>query len=193
MIDHDHSQANPAPRKSLSRLRRLGRFVGSLLDPRAWLHLLKIINYYNYTHVVPMRKIHLGAAPRISPDASFADAERIFIGDHVEIGSRCHLWAGATTGCIHMGNNVLLGPEVLITAATYNFRDGAPVARQAMREADVHIGNDVWLATRVIVLPGARIGDGAIVAAGSVVKGDIPAGAVVAGAPAKVVGARDPD
>jgi acetyltransferase-like isoleucine patch superfamily enzyme len=192
MTDQDHRQPAPLPRKSLSRSGRLARFVGAIIDPRAWLHLLKIINYYNYTHVVEMRKIHLGAAPRISPDASFADSERIFIGDHVEIGSRCHLWAGATTGCIHMGNNVLLGPEVLITAATYNFRDGSPVARQAMREADVHIGNDVWLATRVIVLPGARIGDGAIVAAGSVVKGDIPAGAVVAGAPAKVVGARDP-
>lgn len=86
---------------------------------------------------------------------------------------------------------MLFGPEVLITAATYNFNNGSPVTDQTMKEDDVFIGNDVWLATRVIVLPGTRIGDGSIVAAGSVVKGEIPPMSIVAGVPGKVVSQRN--
>eukprot|EP01042_Synura_sphagnicola_P015072 gene15072-19056_t len=78
----------------------------------------------------------------------------------------------------------------MLTAATYNFRHGSPVATQTMQEQDIQIGNDVWLATGVIVLPRTRIGDGSIIAAGSVVKGDIPAMSIVAGTPGKVVSQR---
>lgn len=51
----------------------------------------------------------------------------------------------------------------------------------------VHIGNNVWIGTRVLVLPGVTIGDGAVVAAGSVVSKDVPANTLVAGVPAKVI------
>jgi acetyltransferase-like isoleucine patch superfamily enzyme len=166
------------------------RLVWSVIDPRAWLHLVKLVNYYNYTHVAQLRLITLGASPSISPDVSLSYSERIFIGDRVRIGSRCHLWAGPSRSCIHIGDDVLFGPEVMLTAATYNFRHGSPVAQQTMQEQDIHIGNDVWLATRVIVLPGTRIGAGSIIAAGSVVKGDIPPMSIVAGTPGKVVSQR---
>ena len=178
------------PSKKLAKFSRLMRLVWSLIDPRAWLHLFKLVNYYNYTHVAQRRLITLGRSPSISPDVSLSNAERIFIGDRVRIGSRCHLWAGPSHGSIFIGDDVLFGPEVMLTAATYNFRHGSPVATQTMQEQDIHIGNDVWLATRVIVLPGTRIGDGSIIAAGSVVKGDIPAMSIVAGTPGKVVSQR---
>jgi acetyltransferase-like isoleucine patch superfamily enzyme len=54
----------------------------------------------------------------------------------------------------------------------------------------IEIGDDVWLAGRVTVRPGARIGAGAVIGAGSVVEGDIPAWAVVSGAPARVLRIR---
>ena len=54
-------------------------------------------------------------------------------------------------------------------------------------EKPVIIGNDVWIGDRVTILPGVRIGDGCIVGAGAVVTHDIPAFAIAAGNPAKVV------
>ena len=57
--------------------------------------------------------------------------------------------------------------------------------------APVVIGDRVWVGTRAVVLKGVTIGDGAVVAAGAVVSKDVPAGAVVAGVPAKVVGHAD--
>lgn len=54
------------------------------------------------------------------------------------------------------------------------------------------IGNDVWIGRRVMVMPGVRIGDGAIVAAGAVVTKDVPDYAIVGGVPAKVIRFREP-
>ena len=179
-----------AKKKALTRPQRVMRGLFGLLDPRAYAHMFKMVNYYNQVHVRPRREMTLGADPAISPDAVFSNAARIAIGDRVRIGSRCHLWAGPSTGRIVIGNDLLLGPEVMITAASYRFRDGSPVTEQIMDEADIVIGDDVWLGTRAIVLPGVTIGDGAVIAAGCVVREDVPAGAVVAGMPGKVVGHR---
>lgn len=176
---------------ALTKPRRLVRLLGSVLDPRAWLHLAKIVNFHNYTHVAPLRKIALGTAPAISPTVEFSNPERIAIGDRVRLGARCCIWAGPGQGRVSIGDDVLFGPEVMVTAATYRFNDGHPVTAQAMDEADITIGNDVWLGTRAIVLAGATIGDGAIIGAGALVKGDIPAMAIAVGTPARVVGYRD--
>ncbi len=183
--------SDPTRKNSPGPLRRLLRLVGSTVDPRAWLHLFRMVNYYNYTHVTPRRQIRFGAEPNVSPDVVFSNPSKIEIGDRVRIGSRSHIWAGLSHGHVKIGNDVLFGPEVMLTAATYRFNEGSPVTEQAMREADVVIGNDVWLATRAIVLPGVTIGDGAIVAAGAVVRNDVPPMSIVAGSPAKVIGKRD--
>ncbi len=178
-------------KKQLSRKQRLLRLALSVLDIRAYLHLFKIINFYNYSHVQPLRKVKKGNDCSISPDVSFTNAERIKIGDRVRIGSRCSIWAGASNATIYIDDDVLFGPEVMVTAATYRFNDGQPVTDQLMDETDIYIGKDVWLGTRAIVLPGAHIGDGAIVAAGSIVKGDVPSMAIFAGTPAKQIGTRN--
>lgn len=177
-------------KSSPSKLARLLRLVGSVIDPRAWLHLFKIINYYNYSHVEPMRSVTFAGARNVSPDTVFQNPERIFVGHRVRIGSRCHLWAGPGKGRIEIGDDVLFGPEVLLTAATYRYDLGHPVTQQPMAEGNVVIGNDVWLATRAIILPGTTIGDGSIVAAGAVVRGEFPPMSVIAGSPAKVVSQR---
>lgn len=184
------SSQTPVRKDSPTRLRRALRLLASTLDPRAWLHLFKIINYYNYSHVAPLREVRFAGPGNVSPDAVFQNAARITIGHRVRIGSRCHLWAGPSKGRIVLGDDVLFGPDVLVTAATYRHDLGSPVTDQPMAEADIVIGNDVWLATRAVVLPGTRIGDGSIVAAGAVVKGEFPPMSIIAGSPARVVSQR---
>lgn len=182
----------PKPhKKSLSYPARVLRGIAAMLDPRAWAHGLRLVNYYNYAHVIPRRSLRLGQDVRLSPNAIFSNPERIEIGDRASIGARCTLWAGPATGRIVIGADALFGPEVFVTAAGYRFNDGSPVTKQAMDEADVVIGADAWLGARAIVMPGARIGDGAIIGAGAVVRGEIPAGAIAVGVPARVVGQRE--
>ncbi len=184
------ARVQPVAKKRLSRSQRLMRLVGGALDPRAWFHLVRMVNYWNYSHVTPRRKLTLGPGAQISPDAVFANPERIAAGRGLRLGSRCHLWAGPGHGRIAIGDDALFGPDVLVTAAGYRFNDGHPVTDQAMDEADVVLGNDVWIGAKCVILPGARIGDGAIVGAGSVVRGEIPAMSVAVGVPARVVATR---
>jgi virginiamycin A acetyltransferase len=62
-----------------------------------------------------------------------------------------------------------------------------------LSKGPVEIGSDVWIGTRSLVLSGARIGDGAVIAAGSIVVDDIPPYAIALGSPAKVVRYRFPE
>ena len=78
----------------------------------------------------------------------------------------------------------MMGPECIIYTSRHEHgRTDIPMCRQGMTEIrPVTIGDDVWLGTRVIIMPGG----GAIIGAGSVVTHDIPEYAVAAGAPAEV-------
>jgi virginiamycin A acetyltransferase len=60
-------------------------------------------------------------------------------------------------------------------------------SNEQISKAAIDIGHDVWIGSHCVLLSGARIGNGAIIAANSVVTGDIPAYAIAAGSPAKVI------
>lgn len=179
-----------AEKKKTTRFQRLLRLVGAMLDPRAYAHALKVVNYFNYTHVAELRHAMRIGEQRISPMASFANGRNIVLGNRVNIGAYTSIWAGPGKARIVLGDDVLIAPSVMITAATYRYNDGGPVNQQAMDEADIVIGRDVWLGYGAVVLAGVTIGDSAIIGAGAVVKKDVPAFAIVAGNPAKVVGER---
>ena len=102
-------------KNQLSKASKALRLIASFLDPRIYLHGIKMLNYWNYSHVQPLRRVTKGRDLAISPDAVFADPDRITIGDRVRIGSRCHIWAGPSTGRIVIGDDVLFGPEVMVT------------------------------------------------------------------------------
>jgi carbonic anhydrase/acetyltransferase-like protein (isoleucine patch superfamily) len=77
---------------------------------------------------------------------------------------------------------------VYITDQNHGYADpDTPIGRQMPVNTPVVIGPGTWLGTGTIVLPGARIGRNVVVAAGSVVRGEVPDYCVVAGVPAKVV------
>ncbi|WP_245897539.1 acyltransferase [Palleronia abyssalis] len=160
------------------------------MDPRAWAHLLKIVNFYNYTHVQELRAADVDRSANIAPTAGFANGRNLRIGARVTVGAYCQIWAGSGRARIVIGDDTLLGPDVMMTAANYRFNDGSPLARQAMNEADILIGCDCWIGRGTTVLAGARIGDGAVIGANSVVRGTVPPFAIMAGSPARVVGTR---
>jgi acetyltransferase-like isoleucine patch superfamily enzyme len=171
-------------------VRRLANAAGSALDPRIYLHGLKLLHYYNYSHVSQRRQATIGADVRLAPNVSLVNGERIHIGAGAQIGARCHLWAGNTVGRVIIGEDALFGPEVFLTASNYRFDRPGPVHDQPTTEADVVIGRDVWLGARVMVTAGVTVGEGCIVGAGAIVTRDLPPYAIAVGAPARVVGHR---
>lgn len=165
-------------------------FLSSVLDPRAWFQGLRLLHYYNYTHVAPRRRL-AGRGVVLAPNASLANPERISIGPATRIGARCTLWAGKTSGRIDVGSGCTFAPDTFITASNYQFELGTPILAQQTDEPSIRIGDDVWLGTRVIVLAGVEIGSGYVVGAGSVVTRDLPPNSVAVGAPARVVADRE--
>jgi acetyltransferase-like isoleucine patch superfamily enzyme len=172
---------------------KLSKFINaitSVCDPRAYLHLFRLIHYYGYSHVKPRRALRCGEGTGIAPNVSFRNGERIRMGRGCHIGERCFLWAGDSTGRIELGDNVSLAPGVFITASDYRFVAGVPFREQPKRERDIRIGSDVWLGAGAVVTAGVTIGDGCIVGAGAVVTRDLPAGSVAVGVPARIVRQR---
>jgi len=172
---------------------KAGGFIRSILDPRAWMHLLRMVHYYRYSHVDPRRRLTLGTGSVLAPNVSLRNGERILIGRDCHVGERSSLWAGDTTGRIIIGDFVSFAPEVFVTASDYRFVRGQPFRDQPKTERDIRIGNDVWLGARVVVTAGVTIGDGCIVGAGAVVTKDLPPDSIAVGVPARVIGQRPAD
>jgi maltose O-acetyltransferase len=87
-------------------------------------------------------------------------------------------------GSVVIGEDVLIGPEVLIVTSTHEHAEGERV-RATSTYLPVHIGNHCWLGARVIVLPGVTIANDVTVAAGAVVASDIGPGGLYGGVPAR--------
>lgn len=116
-----------------------------------------------------------------------------FIGDKLVIGKYCAIARGAKF-IMNGANHAMSG---LSTYPFYIFGNGwesaAPGAGDLPWKGDTTIGNDVWIGYESLVMPGVTIGDGAIVAARSVVTGDVPPYSIVGGNPAEVIRRRFPD
>jgi acetyltransferase-like isoleucine patch superfamily enzyme len=94
-------------------------------------------------------------------------------------------------GDIDVGENVLIGPNTTIVAANHTYADRSrPIASQPIAAEGIDIGDDVWVGANCTVLDGVSIGEGTVVAAGSVVTDSVPAYTVVGGVPAKKLSQR---
>lgn len=107
----------------------------------------------------------------------------LYIGANTYLGSEVHI---ATHGRVNIGSGVVVNDHVVILTATHDLKDGA----WKIIKKDVSIGDHAWIATRSMIMPGIKIGEGAVVGAGSVVRADVPDRAIVLGNPATIVGYR---
>lgn len=112
---------------------------------------------------------------------------KVKIGNNSGIGKSC-----IVQGPTEIGDNVMMGQEVMIYTVNHETADvKIPMCQQGFKEpAQVTIGNDVWIGSRVIILPGVKIGDHSIIGASAVVTKDIPPYAVAGGVPAAVLKMR---
>lgn len=91
-------------------------------------------------------------------------------------------------GSVQIGDNVLIGPYVVIASAQHSFEQvGVPMIMQVETQKEVVIGNDVWIGAHAVILPGVHIGDRVIIGAGSIVSHDIEAHSIAAGVPARII------
>lgn len=109
------------------------------------------------------------------------------IGDNSGIGMYSELH-----GKIIIGKNVMMGHYCLLYSRNHaHSRTDIPMIQQGFEETrPVVIGDDVWIGSRVTILPGVHVGDGCVLAAGSVITKDTPPNTIVAGNPGIVVRQR---
>lgn len=106
---------------------------------------------------------------------------RLQIGDRVVINFGSVI---AAREHVKIGNDVQLGPHCIVSDIDIPEAVHAPLP---IKPRPIEIGDHTWLAGRVTVCPGVRIGKGAVIAAGSIVESDIPDGVVARGIPARVI------
>ena len=173
-----------------SMLGKLGNGIRSMMDPLTWLHSLRILHFYGYKHVREKRKIKMGRDQVFAPNVSIANGERITLGHRCHVGERVCLWAGNETGRITLGDDVMIGPNTVVTASDYGLVEGTPPIFQPKNERDIVIRDGVWIGANAVITAGVTIEKGCIVGAGSVVTHDLPANMICAGAPARSIKPR---
>lgn len=108
----------------------------------------------------------------------YCSAPNIEVGEHTGLGNSFIL----AIGKVKIGRNTSLSYNNVILTSTHNFKDFSEVIAKP-----VTIGNNVWITSNCILLPGVTIGDNTVIGAGSVVTHDIPSGVFAAGNPCKVI------
>lgn len=154
-----------------------------------WYMLLELLPFIIRYPLYKLMFAKLGMDVHIDFKTYFRFPKQISIGSHVSINRGCQFFAGfhAKNATIIIHDHVAIGPEVVFFAAGHDYGDinlpdsGAPIV----------IHSYVWIGGRSTILQGVTIGEGAVVAAGSVVTKDVTPYTIVAGIPAKFIKTRE--
>lgn len=200
----------------IHRLRALWRDATSILANAAWAWVRRQ-GAINPTHRLAKRYGAMGAGSYLAfPQGDLINAHTIMIGKNCFIGAGTTLAAGMPTEhfapdhrpVIQIGDRTTIGkdcwivaresvvleedvtiaPNVYFTDHNHTYADPwLPVGQQILQCFPVRVGAGTWIGTNAVILPGANIGRNCAIAAGSIVRGDIPDHSVVAGVPGRVV------
>jgi len=127
-----------------------------------------------------------GTNVTIEPKIFFYNMSESEIGDNSGIG------IGSYIGTVKIGRDVMIGEELIVISQNHEFGDlRTPMWKQGWKkDQPVVIEDDVWIGSRVILLPGVKVGKGSIVAAGSIVTKEVPPYTIVGGNPAREIRKR---
>jgi acetyltransferase-like isoleucine patch superfamily enzyme len=112
----------------------------------------------------------------------------IALADGANIGFNCEVFSASD---VSIGKNTLVAAYCYLIGGDHDMADPeVPVIDQGRKSVGVHVGDGAWLGAGAKILDGVDIGDLAVVGAGAVVRASVPAGAIAAGVPAKIIGQR---
>ena len=153
-----------------------------------WLMVLNVISHCPFWTIRKMffliSGVKIGSRAVIHTGARFFTPTKIEIGDGTIVGYRSFLDG---RGGIKIGRHTDIASEVMIYTSQHD------ISSQDMGavEEKVNIGDFVFIGPRAIILPGVKINNGAVVAAGAIVTKDIPSGKIFGGVPAREIGERE--
>ncbi len=127
-------------------------------------------------------RLNLSTSCRILPGTRLLGNANINVAERAYIGEECVITASSP---VSIGNDTMIAARVAIITGTHDYNQN-PMWKIAVSRP-ISIGNHVWIGLGAIILPGVKIGNFAVVGAGSVVSRHVPEGAIVAGNPAKIL------
>jgi len=147
----------------------------------------KVVYIRNY--LLKMKGGRIGRAVNLQPGINFYHSYNNFsIGNNSGIGRRSSLHL---QGKISIGNDVMIGQELIIHTSNHHMENnGIPMWQQSSEIKDVTIGDNVWIGSRVTILPGVNVGNGVVIGAGSIVTKNLEHNGVYAGNPAMLIKKR---
>lgn len=171
------------------------QFYDDRIDSSQWL-LEFFFHFKFFKNLILNSKFKkIGRDTDIRPHTNFYGTRRIEIGDRVSIRDGAHIASvspGQAEGVkLVIGNDVLMGPNVMITTNSHRYSDPNKLIRdQGVIHRSVIIEDDVWIGRGVSILQGVTVGKGSVIGAHSVVNMSLPPYSVAAGIPAKVIKKR---
>lgn len=134
--------------------------------------------------------VSIGAFSRIILSTSMNNiGEQIKIGNNVGIGEFAYL-GGA--GGLEIGDDCIAGQYLSCHPENHNYENPDVFIRlQGVSRKGIKIGKNCWIGSKVTILDGVKIGEGSILAAGSVITKSFPANSIIAGVPAKLIKTRN--
>ena len=159
-----------------------------------------------FINLIPIRKLRRKLRNKYYPSSvsydkyNFTDCEihsniehpeYLSMGKHVWIGGDCKIFPSKIAN-IKFGNNIYIAMNTTIYTTFHNYQNENMLPFDYSDICSpVEIGDNVWIGSHCIILPGVKIDEGAVIASGSVVSKSVPKCAVVAGNPARIVKYRD--
>ncbi|MCH1931715.1 acyltransferase [Shewanella sp. A25] len=128
----------------------------------------------------------VGSFSLIKVSGSYAELGKgIQIGCNVGIGDFAHI-GGA--GGVVIGDDTIIGAYFSVHPENHNFDDlDKPIRSQGVNHQGITIGSNCWIGAKVTILDGSKVGNGCVIAAGAVVRGEFPDNCIIGGVPAKIL------
>lgn len=168
------------------KIERINNFFGSKINSKAY------ISFDDFNNIQLSKNVIIGPYSVVYvTNFSGENNSRLEVGENTYIGDQNNIRAGG--GSIVIGKNCLISQQVSIIASNHSIKKGINIHDQPWdkEKTGVTIGNDVWIGCSTQIMPGVKIGNGAVIGAGSVVTKDIPENAIAVGSPAKIIKYRN--